>query len=156
MYKLTFLLAVLLCLGEAQAQWSINTSKRTVRQQLRSHCRQYNIPYSSIREQPYSMELQVRDTAFYETSFFYDFDKKGRCYRERKVTTCDSCYRKYRNDLLAKEKYEWTPLNDTVYVSRYAKNRRLELHPASHTVEFFKVRWTKNEYAQLVAKTAAR
>ncbi len=135
----------------AYAQATINYSKSRVRQTLRTLCRSNNWPTSSITEEPLVTTLNINDTLYQPATFKYYFNKKNKCYQEQKITFCDSCYRKYTNEYLDKKRYEWVKLNDTVYVSKYSRYRRVELHPANRTIDFIKTFWTKEEYDRMIA-----
>ncbi|WP_315814429.1 hypothetical protein [Paraflavitalea speifideaquila] len=99
------------------------------------------------------MVLHVKDSSFQPASFYYYFDERGKCNQEKTISFCDSCYTKYRDKLLARKQFEWVRINDTLYVSKFSKKRRLELHPhqPDRTMNLFKTSWKRPEYELLLS-----
>ncbi len=149
MRRVLLLCCLLLPVSLAFSQKFIGLSKRAVRQKLKTA----SLRNSPIESNDQYVVLHIKDSTFQPASFYYYFDKDGKCYQERRVSFCDSCYLKYRNELLARKKYEWVKVNDTVYVSKFSRKRTLELHPNQYdkTLDLFKTSWKREEYEQLLA-----
>ncbi|AXY74491.1 hypothetical protein D3H65_11100 [Paraflavitalea soli] len=150
MRRIILLCCLLFTASLAFSQKYIGLSKKAVYRNLKTA----GLANSPIETNDQSVVMHVKDSAYQPASFYYYFDKDGKCYQEKSVTFCDTCYIKYRNRLLDRKKYEWVKVNDTVYVSKFSRKRTLELHPNQHdrTINLFKTPWQKEEYEQLLAR----
>jgi hypothetical protein len=150
MRRIMLLYCFLLPASLAFSQKYIGLTRWSVRQKLKTA----SVKNSPIETNDQYVVLHVKDSAFQPASFYYYFDKRGKCYQEKSVTFCDSCYNKYRNQLLNRKKYEWVKVNDTVYVSKFSRKRTLELYPnqQDRTINLFKTSWKREEYEQLLAR----
>ena len=65
---------------------------------------------------------------------------------------CDSCYKKYLNDLLNQKEYAWKKINGNQYVSKFASHLMLELpfDKDDFTFTLFRASWTKELYDILI------
>lgn len=150
MRRMILLCCLLLPASLSFSQNYIGLTRWSVRQRLKTA----SVKNSPIETTDQYVVLHIKDSSFQPASFYYYFDKRGKCYQEKSVTFCDSCYIKYRNQLLDRKKYEWVKINDTVYVSKFSRKRTLELHPNQHdrTIDLFKTPWKREEYEQLLAR----
>ncbi len=73
----------------------------------------------SISATDTTLSYLVRDKTVQNLDLILYFDNKNRCYKERKVLTCDSCYQQFLNNILTDKYYRWTKINDTTYFSRF-------------------------------------
>lgn len=152
MRRVILLCCLLLPASLTFSQKYIGLTKWAVRHNLKVATKEFKS--SPLETNDQYVALHVKDSSYQPVSFYYYFDKRGKCYQEKHVTFCDSCYIKYRNELLARKKYEWVKVNDTVYVSKFSRKRTLELHPNQHdrTINLFKTSWKREEYEQVLAR----
>ena len=97
----------------------IDQSKSKARERLeKSKTKEKNI-HIIIEETDNSLAFLIRDTAVQNLDFLLYFDSKGKCYKEKSVFTCDSCYQKFIARVL-KDKYSrWTKIDSTTYFARF-------------------------------------
>lgn len=83
--------------------------------------------------------------------FIYSFNKSGKCTAEKIMASCDSCFTKYLQQLLANKRFEWKKINENQYISKYTAYRVIEL--PGDTKEFsytiLKTDWNRETYKLL-------
>ncbi len=102
-----------------------------------------------LSETESTLVLAVNDPAAQPASFIYGFDKiTGKCNSRKTVAACDSCYKKYLDNLLAQKNYQWKKINENQYVSKFADRLLLELRvdDNDYTFTLLKTEWTKELY----------
>lgn len=98
-----------------------------------------------------TLSYLVRDKSVQNLDLILYFDNKNRCYKERKVLTCDSCYQQFLNNILADKYYRWTKINDTTYYSRFPYRIILTTAMANaYTLELRRSDVAGNEYRKTV------
>ncbi|MDF2192868.1 hypothetical protein [Paraflavitalea sp. CAU 1676] len=150
MYKLLLVVLCLVVAAQASAQYIGKTRTATLRA-LRSSVKFHKYKGDPIEQGEHTVAMHIDDSSWYRTSFYYDFNKKGKCFRERVTTYCDTCFRKYRGDRLDKKRFDWIKVTDSLYVSKFSKQRMLETHQngEERTIELTKIEWNQSEYDQL-------
>jgi cell division protein FtsI/penicillin-binding protein 2 len=61
----------------------------------------------------------VRDTSVQNLDFILYFDRNGKCFKEKLIARCDSCYQKFIKHVLSSGSYRWTKIGSTQYLSRF-------------------------------------
>jgi hypothetical protein len=152
MSKIILLCCFLLPASLSFSQGFIGRSKKGTVRTLQAESKKSNFKQSPVETNDQYVVLHVKDSSFQPASFYYYFDERGKCNQEKTISFCDSCFIKYRDELLNRKQYEWVKINDTVYVSKFSKKRMLELHPnqPDKTMDLLKISWTKAAYHQLV------
>lgn len=151
MNKLTLFVIVALVLQACSSQYIGKSRSATIRS-LQPAMKYNHYQGNPIEEGKDFVAMHVNDSNWYRTSFYYDFDKKGTCYRERVITYCDTCFRKYRNKKLDIRKIDWVKVSDSFYVSKFSQQRALELHSDGQQwfIEFKKMNWSQSDYDYLL------
>lgn len=146
------LLLILVIVLQACSSTYIGKSKSATVRGLQAAVKFNHYKGNPLEEGKDFVAMHVNDSNWYRTSFYYDFDKSGKCYRERVITYCDTCFRKYRNQKLDLKKIDWIKVTDSFYVSKYSQQRTLELHSdrEQRFIEFKKVEWTRSDYDYLL------
>lgn len=106
-----------------------------------------------LSETDSSLIISVDEADGKSTRFIYGFDKgTDKCIIQRTLAGCDSCYKKYLNNLLGQKEYGWKKLNGNQYVSKFASHLLLEL-PFENSERYFtlfRASWTKELYDILI------
>jgi hypothetical protein len=153
---LTFLLLISVS-AAGFSQSLINDYRNIARRQVRNYARQAH--YKTIlNEGDTSLSLLVRDSTVGRADFIYDFSKPGRygtCDRETVILCCDSCLRKFLNPVLATNRYRWVRINDSLYVSSFAKKRLLAVAVKDPFYSYIITRthWNREEYGKMVGRS---
>lgn len=106
-----------------------------------------------LSETDTTLIITVNETQGKTTRFIYEFDRKtGKCSIQRTAAGCDSCYKKYLENLLAQKEYGWKKLNGNQYVSKFSSHLLLELplDESEHTFTLFRASWSKELYDILI------
>lgn len=152
MKRILLFMLLMSCISTvALAQGYIDQAKEKARKKLeksRAHNAGVNI---LIEESDSTLSYLVRDKAVQNLDILLFFDNKNRCYKERKVLTCDSCYQKFLNNMLADKYYRWTKINDSTYYARFPYRIILETRQAGeYTLELRRSDMPGNEYRKTV------
>lgn len=152
MKKLTLILLCLLPVMGAFSQAYLGHPKSTVRSGLKRYIKTHGLTNSLITEQGDTITLRINDPATQPATFRYIFDEGHWCIAEQK-TSCDKCVAELLKTILATEKYEWVKINETTYVSKYSKKRKVQVTDGENgkCVEIAKIKWGKIEYEQWLA-----
>lgn len=81
--------------------------------------------------------------------FIYRFDKQtGACNYQKIQASCDSCIKKYLDQLLSQKTYGWKKINENQYVSNFESRLLIELPVDEKENSFilFRAQWTKEFY----------
>jgi hypothetical protein len=134
------------------SQGFINKSKTQVRKILERQIKLNDTLNIDLIESDSTIVYSIRDPKLQPMEFIYHFDNKKKCNTETIVAYCDSCYTKFLNNVLAKEKYGWIRLNGNQYASKYSERLLLELLTKDSGFSFRLVRtnWTKTLYRMLL------
>lgn len=147
---------LLLILFLAPACWSlaqgyIDLSKSRSKKSLIKYQVTNKKVHTTLRETDSSLTLLIRDSSIILDVNFH-FNRSHRCDREKRTTNCDSCFQKYLRATLAREKFEWTKLSDSAYLSPYPKKMMMQTMSGDgyYTYLIKKMHWSKKEYDALL------
>lgn len=149
---------LLLCIfvtGSSYAQTFIGKNPEKVMKMLNKYDAGSGFEKPVITRQDSSITMMVKGTGSIQTTFVYRFSRSsGKCISEQVKASCDSCYKKYLDDLLAQKKYHWKKINENQYVSSYSHRRLIELpvDPADFSYLILETGWTKKMYNLLMNK----
>jgi hypothetical protein len=143
---------MLLIPGACISQGFINKSKTQVRKILERQVKLNDTLKIDLIESDSNMVYSIHDPKLQPMDFIYQFDDKAKCNSETIIAYCDSCYLKFLNNVLAKEKYGWIRLNGNQYASKFSERLLLEILTKDSTYSFRLVRtnWTKTLYRMLL------
>ncbi len=99
-----------------------------------------------------SLILTIVEADTRPTRFIYGFDlESGKCNLQRTEANCESCYKKYLDNLLEQKIHKWKKLNENQYISRYEDHMLVELAPDEndHSFTVFRAQWSKDFYEML-------
>lgn len=152
--KYTLLLLFNICIAQvALSQGYINLTKEKARKKLektKAHNSNTNIV---LQESDTTLSYLLRDSAVQNFDLLLFFDNKNRCYKEKKILTCDSCYQKFLNNILSDKYYRWTKINATTYFSRFPYRIILETRLAKEfTIELKRSDLARAEYRIILRK----
>jgi len=147
------LLIVTLCLAQyIFSQGFINSNKLESKKYLLKYIDKEKTR-ASINESDTSITLLVRDTTVQNLDLVLQFNELGKCYRELRILSCDSCYEKMLNKTLNDEYWGWTKIDSKTYLSKFSKHLILNLqieNPTSFEIRQIDIR--RNEYKQKLKK----
>lgn len=126
MKKIILAIVTLFLLGTAQAQGFINLSKTGSKNYLAKFSAKEKLQ-TATTETDSTLTFLIRDSAKQNLDLVLHFDASGKCYRETRVLSCDSCYQKMLNNTLSNKRYQWKKVDDKTYVSKYSKGLVLTL-----------------------------
>ena len=116
--------------------------------QLKVHDFRLNV---TIVESDSTFSYLIRDKFAQNFDLTLYFDNNNRCYKERKVWTCDTCFQQILNNFLANQYYGWTKTNDTTYYSRFSYRIILTTPKAmSSAMEVRRSDITRKEYRKII------
>jgi hypothetical protein len=149
--------AFILCLtivvsSECISQGFINTNKKVAKRYLRGYITNKNIK-TLTTETDTTIVFLVRDTSVQNLDLILYFDKDGKCVKEERKLTCDSCLKKIFAQTLSYRNYKWMQINDTGYISKFSKKLLLKKNKEpeySFTIQKFSM--TRREYKDLLQK----
>jgi hypothetical protein len=107
---------------------------------------------TTLHETDSSLSLLIgRDSAI-TLDIYFHFNRSHRCDREKRTSNCDSCFQKYLRETLARQKFEWTKLSDSVYISPYPKKLMMQTMSGNgyYTYLIMKKNWKQKEYDALL------
>jgi hypothetical protein len=149
---------ILLFLLLAIARWSsaqglLDRNKQQVRAALNDYSTKNRLK-TKVKETDSSMSLLVRDNSPSSLDLYFHFSRSGRCDQEKRTSNCDSCFQKYLRETLAKEKFEWIKLSDSLYITAYSKKMMMQTKSANgnYTYLIRKVRWKQKQYDALLKR----
>jgi hypothetical protein len=106
-----------------------------------------------ITETDSSLVMTIKEEDAKPVRFIYGFDgQSGKCNSQRTEAGCDTCYKKYLQNLLDQKQYKWKKLNENQFISRFEDRLMLEVPVEDniYTFTLFKTIWTKEFYDLLV------
>jgi len=100
-----------------------------------------------------SITFLVRDSTVQNLDLLLQFNESGKCSRELRVFSCDSCYRKILNTTLAEKYWGWTEINSKTYFSKFKKHLILNVQVAgSLSYEIRSLELSKKEFKRRLKK----
>lgn len=120
MKKIALTIVTLFLLGTIHAQGFINLNKTGSKKYLAKFSTKEKLQ-TATTETDSTLTFLIRDSAKQNLDLVLHFDASGKCYRETRVLSCDSCYQKIVNNTLADKTYQWKKVNEKTYVSKYSK-----------------------------------
>jgi hypothetical protein len=150
--KYTLFLLFGICMSQLLlAQGYIDLTREKARKKLektKAHNSNMNI---LLQESDTTLSYLVRDSSVQNFDLLLFFDNNNRCYKEKKVLTCDSCYQKFLDNILSDKYYRWTKINNSTYYSRFPYRIILETRLAGeYTLELKRSDMPGNEYRKTV------
>jgi len=117
MKKLMLLASLVLSITTLCAQRYLNKSKAVVYKKLNRQSLKASAP-AKITTTDATIIYEVNDTAWQKLQETYYF-KNNCCYSFTITSSCDSCLKKYLNEVLEQKNSKWQKINDSFYVSSY-------------------------------------
>lgn len=154
MLKVLFIVTLIIPLS-ASSQKYFDKTKDQVRSELEKYISANKELDPSLSETDSTLILSVKEPRTQSASFVYGFAKgTGKCSYQKTIANCDSCYKKYLDNLLKQKTYGWIKLNGNQYVSKFSGFMLIELPLESDNYSFtvFKAEWTKELYDILIKK----
>lgn len=105
-----------------------------------------------IEDEGTVLKCLVRDERFQKLDNIYEFDETGKQIKYSVVAYCDSCFQKYLLKEVNSKVYQWQPLNDTTYISKYACKRYLKVHPSTFSYDIVLHSLSRNVYNELIKR----
>ena len=100
-----------------------------------------------------TIRMEVGSKGSQPAIFEYIFDSNKKCISEKVTANCDSCHKKYLDELLSRKKFDWIRLNENQYISAYKWKLMIELPVTEEKSLFYnllKVDWNRETYAMLL------
>lgn len=137
----------------AHSQGYIDLTKEKARKKLektKAHNSNINI---LLQESDTTLSYLVRDSSVQNFDLLLFFDNNNRCYKEKKILTCDSCYQKFLNNILSDKYYRWTKIDTTTYFARFPYRIILDTRSEkAFTLELRRSELAGSEYRKKVRK----
>lgn len=146
--RLVFFILLLLPIS-VLGQRYIDKNRDYVKRELEKYVAVNKAVKPVLKEKGSTITLTVNDPASQSAVFSYHFDETtGLCNYEKTVSTCDSCYNKYLQNLLDLKSYEWKKINESQYVSKFSDYLLIELQTEGNEQSFtlLKTQWSKELY----------
>jgi hypothetical protein len=106
---------------------------------------------SPVQETDSTVYLLLRDTTKVQRAdFVFSFNEAGKCYRETRVLSCDSCLTKFVKGTVAIRGYNFQKLNDTTYVSQYSNRLLLLMDRNTSSFTITRMDWDRQAYRQFI------
>ncbi|MCX6318228.1 MAG: hypothetical protein NTW29_13115 [Bacteroidetes bacterium] len=149
--KYVALLLILVIANTGQAQNFINKRASQVINMLNKYDAGPGYEKPVITTGDSIITMRVKGSGKIETVFIYLFDSEGRCKSEQIKASCDSCYKKYLDGVLAQKKYQWKKINENQYISSFGKKRMIEMPAENNDFSYMILRtgWSKKLYQLL-------
>lgn len=153
--KKVLLIILLLTSGRLWSQQFIGLRPAQVLRKLENYGTPAGYEKPEISQNDSTVSMFVKGSNGISTRFIYRFDKQsGTCRSEQVQASCDSCFRKYLDGVLAQKKYQWKKINENQYVSAYSKKRMIELPAETNDFSYkiLKTGWSKKLYRLLMGQ----
>lgn len=145
-----FIISALLLLPlSVTAQKYIDKSREYVKNELKKYVAENKTFKPKLAEKGQSLTLIVNDPSAQQAEFTYQFDEtSGLCNLQKTSSSCDSCYKKYLQNLLDQKEYQWKKINESQYISRFSDYLLIEMQTEDNKQSFtlIKTQWTKELY----------
>lgn len=120
MKKIILTVVTLFFVGICSAQGFVNLNKAESRSYLAKFSDKEKLQTIS-GETDSTLTFLIRDSAKQNFDLVLHFDTQGKCDKETRTLSCDSCYQKMVAATLSNKKYQWRKVNERTYVSKYSK-----------------------------------
>ena len=151
---MTRLVVILFALSytTASAQMYINENRQWVKRELEKQASKNDSITVRISETDTSILYSFRDPKVRPADFLYIFDESAKCIEEKTIGYCDSCFNKFLGSALNRKQFQWTKINDRLYISKYSKKLMLEIpvNNKDHSFTIRRMKWTKGSYRTLL------
>ena len=150
MHQMTTLLLTIVLTITGYAQNYINSTKSASKKVFVKYMDRQKYQ-ATINETDSSLTFLLRDPKVQNLDIFLHFDDQGKCDREVQTLSCDSCYHKYLNNILASDYYRWTQVDTNTYFAK--SHKRLILTTGLDKPFSFMTRrstLTNNDYKQRI------
>lgn len=152
MIKLISLIITLWLTQHSFSQGFINSDRSEAKNYLSKYIKEEKLQTTTI-ETDSTITFLVRDTTVQNLDLVLHFDESGKCDKELRILTCDSCLEKTLNETLNKNNLGWTKVDSKTYLSKFKKHLKLRLHIVNATsFEIVRIDLSKKEYKQLLKK----
>lgn len=105
-----------------------------------------------IEDENRVLKCLVRDERFQKLDNIYEFDENGKQIKYSVIAYCDSCFQKYLSKEVSSKVYQWQPLNDTTYISKYACKRYLKVYPSTFSFHILVHDLSRKAYNDIIKK----
>lgn len=96
--------------------------KKTVNAKFKKY--KYN---ATITETENTLLYLLRDSAIQNVDYYFQFSETGRCEKEIITLSCDSCFQKYKQELLGNSFLKKVQVNDSLYYGHYPLQHMMEI-----------------------------
>lgn len=152
MIRLLLFIALLNSLP-AFSQHFIGKSKTHVKKELGKKRDKNNTLTIILADNDSVLVYSYKDASLQPVDFIYGFDARGNCNMEKVKAGCDSCFRKYLQQVLQQKKFGWRKVNENQYVSNFPDRLLLEIPPENKDFSYtiLRTEWTREVYNMLLA-----
>src|SRR5688572_4598172 len=91
----------------AFSQHFIGKSRSQVKKELQKKIDKNDSLTITLHDNDSTVVFSYKAGKVQPVDFIYGFSKAGKCWSEKVLAGCDSCYKKYLAAVLAEKKYEW-------------------------------------------------
>lgn len=99
------------------AQIYLLRSKKAVIKQFQRYSKTASFK-STVSFTDTTVTLHVKDTSMSELIFTCYFNARNKCYQQTQTADCDSCFRKYLQQVLNTKRFDWKLRNEKCYISK--------------------------------------
>ena len=150
MHQLTTLLLTIVLTKTGFTQGYINSTKSASKKLFVKYMDKQKY-HATFNETDSSLTFLLRDPKVQNLDIVLYFDNRGKCDKEIQTLSCDSCYHKYLNNILASDYYHWTQVDTNTYFAK--SHKRLILTTGLDKPFSFMTRrstLTNNDYKQSI------
>jgi hypothetical protein len=101
----------------ASGQIYLLRSKKAVVKQFNQYAKTVSFK-SIVAITDTTVTLLVKDSVVRELNFTCYFNSKNRCYKQTQSSDCDSCFRKYLQQVFDMKRFAWKQINKNCYLSK--------------------------------------
>ncbi|QEC44180.1 hypothetical protein [Pseudobacter ginsenosidimutans] len=154
--KPLFFLLLLAFTSQLHAQDLIGHSPKQVRKHMLIYMQQNRYNKFLVEEKDTEIIFRLREDSVQPVNFRYEFDSKGKCFAFSTLAHCRECVESALKTTLANNKFGWTKLNDSTWISSYRHSLQMVLKKneeegAVHTLDIRKMLWSRTWYNDQLA-----
>jgi len=152
MYRI--LLFVLMLPASVCSQHFIGKNKTWVKKSLQKQINKTQSVTITLTDNDSVLLYSIKAGKVLPADFIYGFSPSGKCRSEKVIASCDSCYNKFLDHVLAKKTFAWKKINENQYVSKYGARRMIVLPQEKKDFSYTIIRtnWNQKSYALLTRK----
>ena len=150
---IVLLLACLLTSASAQPIY-INRNKNNAEFWLIAGLKNMKLRYQLIVNDT-SLLMQSQDNRFTPFSYYFNFNRAGKCRFEQITYGCDTCYQLSIKYILSRKRFHWKQVDSTRYLSKASRQLQLSTNSSLHSYSLRYLAIKPDDYRKLLDKATS-